>query len=221
MARPIRCSSCAPRRERPRSPWWSTTARPTRERARRTSRTLTTTVICDAAPTNQVAAAWVELTGPNGSNGLTGNVAIARAVTEATAARRSEPLSDHHDQRRCTGADEPARGRHDEPRPALGEHTPCQAGAVPGQRVRISAALGRDQRRGRRPVAAAAEGESDQDRRHRRHGLPPAEWQRHAELQRPGPERHRYAVPVRGRRCSGRGAESGPGASRRRLRLPR
>ena len=38
------------------------------------------------APSNQVAAAWVELTGPNGSNGLTGNVAIARAVTEATPA---------------------------------------------------------------------------------------------------------------------------------------
>jgi hypothetical protein len=46
--------------------------------------TLTTTVKCDAAPSNQVAAAWVELTGPNGSNGLTGNVAIARAITEAT-----------------------------------------------------------------------------------------------------------------------------------------
>jgi len=48
--------------------------------------TLTTTVKCDAAPSNQVAAAWVELTGPNGSNGLTGNVAVARAITEATAA---------------------------------------------------------------------------------------------------------------------------------------
>jgi Calcineurin-like phosphoesterase len=48
--------------------------------------TVTTTVKCDAAPSTQVAAAWVELTGPNGSNGLTGNVAIARAVTEATAA---------------------------------------------------------------------------------------------------------------------------------------
>jgi hypothetical protein len=48
--------------------------------------TLTTTVICDAAPSNQVAAAWVELTGPNGSNGLTGNIAVARAITEATAA---------------------------------------------------------------------------------------------------------------------------------------
>ena len=48
--------------------------------------TLTTTVLCDAAPSNQVASAWVELTGPNGSNGLTGNVAIARAITEATAA---------------------------------------------------------------------------------------------------------------------------------------
>jgi hypothetical protein len=48
--------------------------------------TLTTTVKCDAALSSQVAAAWVELTGPNGSNGLTGNVAIARAITEATAA---------------------------------------------------------------------------------------------------------------------------------------
>ncbi len=48
--------------------------------------TLTTTVLCDAAPSNQVAAAWVELTGPNGSNGLAGNVAIARAITEASAA---------------------------------------------------------------------------------------------------------------------------------------
>ncbi len=48
--------------------------------------TQTTTVKCDAAPSNQVAAAWVELTGPNGSNGLTGNVAVARAITEATAA---------------------------------------------------------------------------------------------------------------------------------------
>ncbi|HTB73624.1 MAG TPA: hypothetical protein VK762_10290, partial [Polyangiaceae bacterium] len=48
--------------------------------------TVTTTVVCDPAPSNQVAAAWVELNGPNGSNGLTGNVAIARAVTEATAA---------------------------------------------------------------------------------------------------------------------------------------
>jgi hypothetical protein len=48
--------------------------------------TVTTTVVCDAVPINQVAAAWVELTGPNGSNGLSGNVAIARAVTEATAA---------------------------------------------------------------------------------------------------------------------------------------
>jgi hypothetical protein len=44
-----------------------------------------TTVVCDAAPSNTVAAAWVELTGPNGSNGLTGNVAIARVITEATA----------------------------------------------------------------------------------------------------------------------------------------
>ena len=47
--------------------------------------TTTTTVLCDAAPSNQVAAAWVELTGPNGSNGLTGNVAIARAITEYSA----------------------------------------------------------------------------------------------------------------------------------------
>jgi hypothetical protein len=46
--------------------------------------TLTTTVVCDAAPSNSVAAAWVELTGPNGINGYTGNVAIARAITEAT-----------------------------------------------------------------------------------------------------------------------------------------
>lgn len=48
--------------------------------------TLTTTVICDAAPSNTVVAAWVELAGPNGLNGYTGNVAIARAVTEATVA---------------------------------------------------------------------------------------------------------------------------------------
>jgi hypothetical protein len=47
--------------------------------------TTTTTVTCDAAPSNQVAAAWVELTGPNGLNGYTGNVAIARAITEAAA----------------------------------------------------------------------------------------------------------------------------------------
>jgi hypothetical protein len=47
--------------------------------------TLTTTVICDAAPSNQIESAWVELTGPNGSNSLTGNQAIARAVTSATA----------------------------------------------------------------------------------------------------------------------------------------
>ncbi|MGA7118768.1 MAG: metallophosphoesterase [Polyangiaceae bacterium] len=46
--------------------------------------TQTTTVICDAAPSNQVAAAWVELTGPNGSNSFTGNVAIARAITETS-----------------------------------------------------------------------------------------------------------------------------------------
>src|SRR5580658_205860 len=43
--------------------------------------TTTTTVICDAYPSNQVESAWVELTGPNGINGFTGNVAIARAVT--------------------------------------------------------------------------------------------------------------------------------------------
>jgi hypothetical protein len=49
--------------------------------------TTTTTVICDAYPSNQVESAWVELTGPNGgSNGFTGNVAIARAITAATAA---------------------------------------------------------------------------------------------------------------------------------------
>jgi hypothetical protein len=53
--------------------------------------TVTTTVVCDPAPSNQVAAAWVELNGPNGANGLTGNVAIARAVTEATAAGGSNP----------------------------------------------------------------------------------------------------------------------------------
>jgi hypothetical protein len=53
--------------------------------------TQTTTVICDAAPANQVAAAWVELTGPNGSNGLTGNVALARAITEAAAAGGANP----------------------------------------------------------------------------------------------------------------------------------
>jgi hypothetical protein len=43
--------------------------------------TITTTVKCDAYPSNQMEAAWVELTGPNGLNGLTGNVAIARAIT--------------------------------------------------------------------------------------------------------------------------------------------
>jgi hypothetical protein len=46
--------------------------------------TTSTTVICDPYPSNQVESAWVELTGPNGSNGFTGNVAIARAVTAAT-----------------------------------------------------------------------------------------------------------------------------------------
>jgi hypothetical protein len=46
--------------------------------------TTTTTVICDPYPSNMVESAWVELTGPNGgSNGFTGNVAIARAVTAA------------------------------------------------------------------------------------------------------------------------------------------
>jgi hypothetical protein len=45
--------------------------------------TTTTTVTCDPYPTNQVESAWVELTGPNGTNGLTGNVAIARALTAA------------------------------------------------------------------------------------------------------------------------------------------
>jgi hypothetical protein len=53
--------------------------------------TTTTTVICDPAPSSQVAAAWVELNGPNGSNGLTGNVAIARAVTEATVTGGANP----------------------------------------------------------------------------------------------------------------------------------
>ncbi|MGO9832785.1 MAG: metallophosphoesterase [Polyangiaceae bacterium] len=43
--------------------------------------TTTTTVTCDAYPANQVESAWVELTGPNGINGFTGNVAIARALT--------------------------------------------------------------------------------------------------------------------------------------------
>jgi hypothetical protein len=45
--------------------------------------TLTTTVKCDAYPNNQVESAWVELAGPDGTNGLTGNVAIARALTAA------------------------------------------------------------------------------------------------------------------------------------------
>ncbi len=50
-----------------------------------TSRTTTTTtVICDPYPANMVESAWVELAGPNGgSNGFTGNVAIARALTAA------------------------------------------------------------------------------------------------------------------------------------------
>ena len=184
--------------------------------------TMTTTVTCDAAPSNQVAAAWVELTGPNGSNGLTGNVAIARAITEASAAdgganpcptitiNGGAPVQ--MNLRAAATTSLALRSVNTPPnKPALFPVSSCE----------YHAARGRDQRRGRRPVAAAAEGESDQDRRHRRHGLPPAEWQRHAELQRPEPERHRYAVPVRGRRRSGRGAESGPGASRRRLRLPR
>ncbi len=53
--------------------------------------TTSTTVVCDAYPSNQVESAWVELTGPNGTNGLTGNVAIARAVTAATAAGGANP----------------------------------------------------------------------------------------------------------------------------------
>jgi len=43
--------------------------------------TTTATVICDPYPSTQVESAWVELTGPNGINGYTGNVAIARALT--------------------------------------------------------------------------------------------------------------------------------------------
>jgi len=43
--------------------------------------TITTTITCDAWPSTLVEAAWVELTGPNGINGLTGNVPIARALT--------------------------------------------------------------------------------------------------------------------------------------------
>jgi len=43
--------------------------------------TTTTTVTCDPYAANQVESAWVELTGPNGINGYTGNVAIARALT--------------------------------------------------------------------------------------------------------------------------------------------
>jgi len=49
-----------------------------------TLNTITTTVTCDAYPANQVESAWVELTGPNGVNGLTGNAAIARALTAFT-----------------------------------------------------------------------------------------------------------------------------------------
>jgi len=43
--------------------------------------TTTATVICDPYAANQVESTWVELTGPNGINGYTGNVAIARALT--------------------------------------------------------------------------------------------------------------------------------------------
>jgi hypothetical protein len=43
--------------------------------------TTTTSITCDPYPSTQVEAAWVELTGPNGINGYTGNVAIARALT--------------------------------------------------------------------------------------------------------------------------------------------
>jgi Calcineurin-like phosphoesterase len=52
-----------------------------------TLNTTTTTVTCDPFPAGQVESAWVELSGPNGplpmggSNGFTGNVAIARALT--------------------------------------------------------------------------------------------------------------------------------------------
>jgi hypothetical protein len=56
--------------------------------------TVTTTVTCDAPPGNHIESAWVELTGPNsvvdgglvGVYGETGNLAIARAITSATAA---------------------------------------------------------------------------------------------------------------------------------------
>jgi hypothetical protein len=53
---------------------------------------VSTTVICDAVPSNQAPYAWVELAGPNsvaadgglvGAYGQTGNLAIARAVTGA------------------------------------------------------------------------------------------------------------------------------------------
>jgi hypothetical protein len=53
--------------------------------------TYTTTVTCDAFPSSQVMSSWVELTGPNGTNGLTGNLAIARAITAATAAGGANP----------------------------------------------------------------------------------------------------------------------------------
>ncbi|HSY24008.1 MAG TPA: metallophosphoesterase [Polyangiaceae bacterium] len=53
--------------------------------------TTTTTVTCDAFPNNQVVSSWVELGGPNGSNGLDGNVAIARAITAATPTGGTNP----------------------------------------------------------------------------------------------------------------------------------
>jgi hypothetical protein len=53
--------------------------------------TTTTTVICDGVPSTQVDSTWVELTGPNGTNGLPGNVAIARAITAATAGGGANP----------------------------------------------------------------------------------------------------------------------------------
>ena len=81
--RPIPCSSCAPRRERPRSPWWSTTTDRRGNAPDEPQHDDDHRDLLDAVPSNQVAAAWVELTGPNGSNGLTGNVALARAITEA------------------------------------------------------------------------------------------------------------------------------------------
>ena len=47
--------------------------------------TTTATVICDPYAANQIESTWVELTGPNGINGYTGNVAIARALTAYVA----------------------------------------------------------------------------------------------------------------------------------------